>query len=133
MFSFKFFKDLKDIFSSPERSVIKQAKEIIASNEVPDGCLSDKSRNAKIREIAKMDITLSEKRALLPTYVIPRREIVLPDGTTTKSLFMDYVPDPNYILAKIFKNIDEEYQEEIKAGGGKTRRLLPTPQFSSYN
>lgn len=53
-------------------------------------------------------------RKLLPEYKIPRSEIIMPDGTVVKSLFLDYIPDQDYILSKIFRMSKKQFDQEVK-------------------
>lgn len=93
-------------------------------------------------EPKKSPPSLTEISQNLPIYEIPRSLTIKSDGTVVKSLFLDYVPDRDYLLSKILQRSQVEFEKEKKenecllAGSkGKSaakKPLLYSP-FSSYN
>lgn len=57
---------------------------------------------------------LAELSKNLSEYEIPRSQTIAPDGTIVKSLFMDHVPDKDYILGKIIKRAKKLHEDELK-------------------
>ncbi|MEI7620224.1 MAG: hypothetical protein WCJ57_01495 [Candidatus Falkowbacteria bacterium] len=64
--------------------------------------------------IKASSFSIVDARKLLPEYEIPRSETIMPDGTIVKSLFMDYIPDRDYILSKLFRRSKQQFEKELK-------------------
>jgi len=101
------------------------------------------SSSAKETDLIKSPQTVVDARKLLPELEIPKSETAQPDGTVVKSLFLDYFPDEEYLIAQILRRGKQQYEREIKefealsadseARKKTTKKHRPKLQLFSYN